>query len=147
MNTSTSLGLAAAVAAAGLWIAGSARHGATAPLPPTPVATAATAAVSAPAIAPAVAAAPQITFPDGSQRPVLNGVTESVALQWPADASYSPVVATVRDGDTEWFRHRDGSWSTTLRLLDQATGNYVTMSPVYLPAVPKEKRLRGGGGN
>ena len=61
----------------------------------------------------------------------------------PSLSGRAPVVATIRDGGTEWFQHQDGSWSTTLRLLDQATGRYVTMCPVYQPGPSQPKKLRG----
>lgn len=115
------------------------------PRAPAPVSMTATAvaAPAAPATAPAAAAVPTITFPDGSQREVLNGVDEPVLLQWPDDLPYAPVVGSVRDGDTEWFAHGDGSWSTTLRRLDRVTGKYVTLAPVFTPGPLRPARLRG----
>ncbi|MGE3175557.1 MAG: hypothetical protein AB7O97_23235 [Planctomycetota bacterium] len=101
---------------------------------------AAIAAESAPA-APAEAAA-MVVFPDGSERPTLNGVDETVQLRWPADTPYSPVVETVRDGDVEWFHHQDGSWSTTMRRLDTVSGNMVTLAPVFQPGPTKPQQLR-----
>lgn len=107
---------------------------------PTPTVTVAT---ETPA-APLPASGAVITFPDGSTRPTLNGVDEAVRLQWSNDRAYAPVVEIVKDGEREWFRHADGSFSTTLRLLDQATGKYMTVCPLYerMPGPPKGRRLR-----
>ncbi len=101
------------------------------------------AAPAAPPAAIAAAVGAVVTFPDGTTRPTLNGVDESVALQWSGDRPYAPVVAIQRDGDTEWFHHADGSWSTTLRRLDQATGKIVTLCTLFEPGPAKTAQLRG----
>ena len=136
------LGLtAAALAAAAAWpepaSPATATHGAAVP------AAAETVADTAAAAAETAAATPQISFPDGSSRPVLNGVEEPVVLSWPGDTPYAPVVATVHDNGVEWFQHADGSWSTTIRRFDSARGQYVTVCPLYQPAQSKPVQLRG----
>jgi len=112
---------------------------------PAPVAAAAAVAVAAAALTQQAAAAnsPQVTFPDGTTRPALNGVDEPARLQWPPDRPYSPVVDTVRDGEVEWWKHGDGSWSTTLRRYDTAAGRWITLTPLFQPAEVKPAQLRG----
>ncbi len=53
-----------------------------------------------------------ITYPDGSTRQALNGVTANVAALWDAGRPFSPIVGTFLDRGWEWYRHADGSLST-----------------------------------
>jgi hypothetical protein len=153
MKRTLSLGLAGAALAA---LALAATHKYTPAVPaaaattpdaaaaPAPVAAiTADAAASAPAARETAATAPQVTFPDGTTRPALNGVDEPTQLQWPPDRPYAPVVATVRDGEVEWWKHADGSWSTTLRRYDTASGRWLTLTPLFQPAEVKPTQLRG----
>lgn len=115
---------------------------------PVPAAAAAGEAVPAPAVAEAVApaAAPlppatppaaQVTFPDGSTLPALNGVTEPIVLQW-GNRPYSPVVAKIADEQgVEWYRHQDGSWSTTRMVQDRVRGIDVATGQVFNPSPVK----------
>lgn len=73
-------------------------------------------------------------FSNGVKVALLNGVTEPVDLAWPADWPWSPVKETVRDErGIDWYRHADGSMSTTLVRTDEATGKQKTMGLVYTP--------------
>jgi hypothetical protein len=129
--------LAAALGAAAAW-----PEATTTPAAAEPAA-AAPAVDTAAAARASTAEAPRITFPDGSSLPVLNGVDEPIALDWPADTPYSPVVATVNDQGFDWFKHADGSWSTTMRRLDSATGKYVNLATLFQPAPAGSTQMRG----
>lgn len=56
----------------------------------------------------------RLYFPDGSYLPALNGASNAPAVTF-RDRAYSPVIA--REKDTtgrEWYKHEDGSYSTTV---------------------------------
>lgn len=55
-----------------------------------------------------------LTYPDGSQRPALNGVGSDVTILWDTSRPYSPIVGTFRDPGSGWdfYRHEDGSLTT-----------------------------------
>lgn len=152
------IAMAAAVcaAAASLWASRSAgdhtEPATAAPVqPPAPQPS-----VSAPAIGEVVqepaAAAPgtpatagaALTFPDGSKRPTLNAVPTDLTLDWPAGRPYSPVVDVVTNGNgVAFYRHEDGSFSTTLTRVESVSGKTVHMASTYTPGpTPSELRLR-----
>ena len=41
--------------------------------------------------------------------PALNGIDESVTIQWPGDVPYSPIARRVEHNGQEWYLHEDGS--------------------------------------
>jgi hypothetical protein len=67
-----------------------------------------------------------IRYPDGTEYPPLNGVTNPPPCNWPANIPYSPVVGKFTDSDgLEWYRHADGNrttvqmmWRNDLRRMD-----------------------------
>lgn len=67
------------------------------------------------------------TFPDGSRRPALNGVTSDVVMPWPGGGPFSPIVEVVTHQGQQWFRHADGTASTTVRTKDQISGRDVVV--------------------
>src|SRR5262245_65795213 len=59
-----------------------------------------------------------LTYPDGSTRPALNGVTADVTILWDNGRPWSPIVDKVVDAQGwEWYRHADGS-NTTVRSVE-----------------------------
>lgn len=102
-------------------------------------------AVASPVVADAHAGAPAtkppvagkqgtMRFPDGSTRPALNGVTEVLEIPWPSDRPWSPVVEQVQHNDVDWFRHADGSFSTTIVRKEEVSGRMVQMPLCFTPA-------------
>lgn len=102
-------------------------------------------AVAAPVVADAHAGASSTTppvagrqgtmrFPDGSTRPALNGVTEVLEIPWPSDRPWSPVVEQVHHNNVDWFRHADGSFSTTIVRKEEVSGRTVQMPLCFTPA-------------
>ena len=102
-------------------------------------------AVASPVVADAHAGAPATTppvagkqgtmrFPDGSTRPALNGVTEVLEIPWPSDRPWSPVVEQLHHNDVDWFRHADGSFSTTIVRKEEVSGRMVQMPLCFTPA-------------
>lgn len=77
----------------------------------------------APVAAPAAAAsAGTMQFPDGSSRPALNGATQALEVPWPAARPWSPIVETVHHGGTDWYRHADGTFTTTIVRIEEVSG-------------------------
>jgi len=60
-----------------------------------------------------------LTYPDGSTRPALNGVTADVTILWDNGRPYSPIVEKWEDPNSgwEWYRHADGS-NSTVRIVE-----------------------------
>ena len=73
-------------------------------------------------------------FPDGSTRPALNGVTEVLEIPWPSDRPWSPVADQVHHNGVDWFRHVDGSFSTTIVRKEEVSGRTVQMPLCFTPA-------------
>ena len=102
-------------------------------------------AVAAPIVADARAGTPSPTppvagkpgtmrFPDGSTRPALNGVTVALEIPWPSDRPWSPVAEQVHHNGVDWFRHVDGSFSTTIVRKEEVSGRTVQMPLCFTPA-------------
>jgi|SRR5712671_1327371 len=53
-----------------------------------------------------------IVFPDGSRKPPLNGVKNPAKLAWGSEP-FSPIVRTENHNGVDWYRHADGSYTTT----------------------------------
>lgn len=61
-----------------------------------------------------VPAADRFLLPDGTWARALNNVKNAPKLDWPPWIPYSPIVERVVDArGQEWYRHADGSMSTT----------------------------------
>jgi hypothetical protein len=74
-----------------------------------------------------------VTFPDGSTRPAVNGVVADLHMPWPGGGPFAPVVAVVSHQGTDWWRHADGSMSTTIERRDQVSGRLFTLPLCYRP--------------
>ncbi|MBK8097292.1 MAG: hypothetical protein IPK26_09300 [Planctomycetes bacterium] len=90
--------------------------------------------------APAAPAAAMARFPGGHTLRALNGIAESVDMPWPADHAWSPVEGVVRDQGQDWYRHADGSWSTTT--VDPSDPRH-SIGLVFTPAAVRPAALRG----
>jgi hypothetical protein len=104
--------------------------------PPAPVESA-TVSVGAPAATPAAAPAAaggSIRFPDGSSKPALNGVTEALELPWPADRPFAAVLDVVSHAGTDFYRHADGTFSTTVVRTESVSGKQVQIGLCYSPS-------------
>jgi hypothetical protein len=104
------------------------------------VATGPVVADAAPAIGQTAAAAPdaskQLELPDGSFVPALNGAVNAAPLArfWSPHVPWSPIVATERsDAGVDWYRHADGSYSTTQMVWRQDLGRHEAMTRVAHP--------------
>ncbi|HEX5053985.1 MAG TPA: hypothetical protein VFZ65_19560 [Planctomycetota bacterium] len=55
-----------------------------------------------------------MVFPDGSERPPLNGVAKAPRLAWHRRVPFTPVVRVERDASgRDWYVHENGARSTT----------------------------------
>lgn len=79
-------------------------------------------------------------FPGGYSFRALNGIVESVDMPWPTDYPWSPVTEVVHDRGQDWYRHADGSWSTTT--IDPSDAHHA-IGLVFTPAVVRAAALRG----
>jgi hypothetical protein len=90
---------------------------------------------AAPAAAPeAAVASGSMRYPDGSSRPALNGVTQELVIPWPSGRPWSPVVEQLTHGGTEWCRHADGSFSTTVVRVETVSGKELQIPLCYTPS-------------
>lgn len=95
--------------------------------------------LKAPAVAqPAEPPQPQmLRYPDGSQHPPLNGVTDPPSIDWPPDVPFAPVVGKVTDGQgIEWYRHADGSLTTVQMIWRSDLGRKDAMARIVNPTTP-----------
>lgn len=106
--------------------------------PATPVVVPVVPAAEVAAAVPPVAT--MARFPGGHSLRTLNGVAASVDMPWPADRPWSPVAGVVHDQGQDWYRHRDGSWSTTA--VDPTDANHA-IGLVFTPAPVRSSALRG----
>ncbi|MDA0374139.1 MAG: hypothetical protein O2865_10175, partial [Planctomycetota bacterium] len=82
-----------------------------------------------------VARADRIEMPDGTWLRALNGAKDAPALQWPADVPYAPVIGKTTDGGgQDWYRHADGSMSTTSVVEGSGLPGPLSLSTVANPA-------------
>lgn len=118
------------------------------PVVPAPAPRAAEAAVAPPVVTnlPLEAAPPNavvapavgsrkgaLKLPDGTTREALNGVTEDLVVPWPAGYPYSPIVAQETNAGTEWYRHADGSFTTTIVRTETVSGKVMQIPLCYTP--------------
>src|SRR5262245_40990264 len=83
-----------------------------------------------------------LTYPDGSTRPALNGVTADVTILWDNGRPYSPIVEKWTDPKSgwEWYRHADGSNSTVRIVEINGVPQVCPMTTHPEPAVPVDTR-------
>jgi hypothetical protein len=91
-----------------------------------------------PASSAAVATA---TFADGSRLPALNGVVTDLTMPWPGGGPFSPVLEVIEHQGQQWYRHADGSMSTTVVTRDEVSGKPVTV-PMCCRPEPVMKALQ-----
>lgn len=84
------------------------------------------------------------TFPDGSTRPALNGVTTDLTIEWPTNRPYAPVVEVVTNNDgVAFYKHADGTFTTTLVRVETISGRTVQFAQTYTPGpTPAGTQLR-----
>lgn len=76
----------------------------------------------------------QAKFPDGTARTALNGVTVPLTIDWPGQRPYSPVVEVVtNENGVSFWKHADGSFSTTLVRVETVSGKVVQFAQTYTP--------------
>lgn len=76
-----------------------------------------------------------LELPDGSSMPTLNGAVDAapLATYW-GPFPWSPIVATERsDAGLDWYRHADGSYSTTQMVWRSDLGRMAAMTRVAHP--------------
>jgi hypothetical protein len=127
------------------WPRGDAGHAPATPA--TPQAPTAPAPAPAPAKAEVTAAKPpapaaaapdrsrQLELPDGTFVDALNGATGCAPLSqfWSAQRPWSPIVGIEKGKDIDWYRHADGSYSTTQMVWRQDLGRHDAMTRVAHP--------------
>lgn len=97
-------------------------------------------AAAAPVAAPepaASAAASLWLLPDGTRVPMLNGATGAppLAEYWGSSVPWSPIVGIERnDQGLDWYRHANGSYSTTQMVWRSDLGRNLAMTRVAHPA-------------
>ena len=77
----------------------------------------------------------ELELPDGSFVPALNGAVRAtkVAEYW-GPLPWSPIVAVERSSaGVDWYRHEDGSYSTTQMVWRKDLGRYEAMTRVAHP--------------
>lgn len=74
----------------------------------------------------------ELLLPDGSYVPALNGATDPAPLkQFWGLVPWSPIVGVeTNDHGVAWYRHANGSYSTTETLWDSAGKRHVTLTRV-----------------
>lgn len=113
----------------------------------TPAAASPTPAAASPAaeqgtlVAPTAATTPasdrsrELQLPDGSTMPTLNGATDAPSMKdyW-GPFPWSPIVGTERSSaGLDWYRHADGSYSTTQMVWRSDLGRMAAMTRVAHP--------------
>lgn len=84
-----------------------------------------------------------VTFADGSRRASLNGVATDLTMPWPGGGPFSPIVEVVTHQGQQWFRHADGTASTTVMAKDQVSGREVAVPMCCRPEpVMRERQGR-----
>jgi hypothetical protein len=84
------------------------------------------------------------SFPDGTTLTALNGVTVPLRIDWPGNRPYAAVVEVVtNDNGVAFYKHADGSFSTTLQRIETVSGKLVQFAQTYTPGpAPSGTKLR-----
>jgi len=115
--------------------------------PPPPQAPQPVAAAGTPAEDPKARIVP-ILYPDGSRQPPLNGVKAAPSLYWPKEVPFTPVVGKFTDVQgVEWYKHADGSQSTTQMIWRKDLGREDAVSRVAAPTTPLPMLLENADGS
>lgn len=75
-----------------------------------------------------------VKFPDGSVREALNGVTAELEIPWPAAHPWSPIVETVAQDGVDFYRHADGTFTTTVVRPETVSGEVTQIALCYTPS-------------
>ena len=78
----------------------------------------------------------ELELPDGTFVPALNGATDPAPLReyWGAEVPWSPIVGVERnDQGLDWYRHANGSYSTTQMVWRSDLKGYAPMTRVGHP--------------
>jgi len=79
----------------------------------------------------------RLYFPDGSYLPALNGATNAPPVEFRGRA-YSPVIGRTKDSSgREWYKHEDGSQSTTFMGWRKDLGRMDAITQVAHPTEPR----------
>lgn len=96
----------------------------------------ATRAADAPSAASPAGGSRELLLPDGTTVPTLNGAidAEPLATFW-GPFPWSPIVGVERnDQGLDWYKHADGSYSTTQMVWRQDLGRHAAMTRVAHPS-------------
>ena len=84
-----------------------------------------------------------IRFPDGSSRPALNGVTQALEIPWPSGVPFAPVVEQLHHNGADWYRHADGTFTTTIVRTETVSGKQLQIPLCFTPRpAPAQQQLR-----
>ncbi|MCK5941484.1 MAG: hypothetical protein KAI24_05895 [Planctomycetes bacterium] len=92
----------------------------------------------------------QLLLPDGSYVPALNDAVDAAPLhEYWGPRPWSPIVAVERSGaGVDWYRHANGSYSTTQMVMRPDLGRMAAMTRVahvgQAPAAPAPAATRDG---
>lgn len=102
---------------------------------PTPGAAVASAVVEPAAATPAVDRSRDLALPDGTFVPALNDAVDAAPLaQFWGPFPWSPIVGVERSSaNLDWYKHADGSYSTTQMVWRQDLGRHAAMTRVAHP--------------
>lgn len=78
----------------------------------------------------------ELELPDGTFLPALNGAVAPAPLSryWGAEVPWSPIVGVERShAGVDWYRHANGSYSTTENVWRQDLGRFDAMTRVAHP--------------
>ena len=92
---------------------------------------------------PAPADASGVRFPDGSLQPALNGVTALLDIPWPSGRPFAPVVEQLHHNGADWYRHADGTFTTTIVRTEAVSGKELQIPLCFTPQpAPATQQLR-----
>ncbi len=84
-------------------------------------------------------------LPDGTKVKTLNGVKGPVRMVWPAGRPFSPIVEKIIDETgMEWYRHADGSYSTTRMCFRADLGRMDATCQVFNPVKTRKVEIFDG---
>jgi hypothetical protein len=89
-------------------------------------------ATAPPTAAPAADHRRELLLPDGTYVPTLNGATDAAPLhEYWGPREWSPIVAVERnDAGVDWYRHANGSYSTTEMVMRSDLGRLAALTRV-----------------
>ena len=94
-----------------------------------------------PAPEPVGSTEPGMVCPDGTTLPPLNGVNQRVKMQWHQQGDFAPVVATLTNNGQDYYQHADGTLTSVVHVINQATGQPNIMSQVWTRGEARPTRV------